>query len=137
MMLSRRLETLPINISHPARPDEERDDCDGTDQHLPDARARVDELHGIDKRAPVELLDEPGDRDVEWEHVVGDHQVGVDREEYEDDQGRGSEPAPGGGPWLTCEHLGRRLFRCGKRRRGVLGQRAHRGRLTFNTLTLP
>ena len=94
----------------PALEYEERDYRNGADQDLPDSGARIDQLHGIDDRTPVQLLDEYRDWEVEREHIVLHDQVGVDREEDQDDQGGWAEPAPGGGSGSARQDLRHRLL---------------------------
>jgi hypothetical protein len=105
------------------------------DQDLPVAGGRVDQLHRVDEGAPVELLDESGDGSVEPKHVVGHDQVGVDREEYEEDQGGGPEPAPGSRPGLTGQDLLGSLLGFGQGGRGVPRLLAHRRRITCIALS--
>ncbi len=99
----------------PALNYEERENRDGADQDLPDSGAGIDQLHGIDDRTPVQLLDEQRDREVEREHFVLDNHVGVDREEDQDDKSSWAEPAPGGGPGSARQDLGRSLLRFAER----------------------
>src|SRR5258708_17702825 len=64
--------------------EEENDDRDNANQDLPDAGTGVEQLQRVDERAPVELLDDGGDRNVDRKYLVGLDQDGVDREEDED-----------------------------------------------------
>jgi hypothetical protein len=109
--------------------DEESNHRNDAEHDLPDASTSVDQIHHMDQGTPIDLLDEPGDRDVERKHIVRHDQVGVDREQDENDQGGGAEPPPGCGARSPGDHLRSSLLGFGERRRRVLGLRAHRLRI--------